>query len=110
MRYAIFINANANLLWGKRMTENELVKLMDEYMGNSGYYMKPRIESDRSSFFMAKGSALASDVHKSFDAINDALGEKENKEPQLFSGTPIVECAVCADVPNLSTIDCDDEL
>ena len=92
------------------MTENELVKLMDEYMGNSGYYMKPRIDGDKTSFFMAKGSALASDVQKSFGSIGDALGEKEDKEPQLFSGTPKVECAVCADVPNLSTIDCADVL
>lgn len=92
------------------MTENELVKLMDEYMGNSGYYMKPRVNSDTASFFMAKGSASASDVRKSFNTIGDALGEKKEKEPQLFSGTPKVECAVCADVPNLSTIDCDDEI
>lgn len=88
------------------MTENDLVKLMDEYMGNSGFYMKPRVDSDKTSFFMAKGSASASDVRKSFDAVSDALGEKENKEPQIFAGTPKVECAVCADVPNLSDIDC----
>ena len=90
------------------MTENELVKLMDEYMGSSGYYMKPRIDNDKTSFFMAKGPALASDVRKSFHAVGDALGEKEDKDPQLFSGTPKPECAVCADVPNLSDIDCDD--
>ena len=50
------------------MTENELVKLMDEYMGNSGFYMKPRVDNDRTSFYIAKGSASASDVQKSFDA------------------------------------------
>ena len=92
------------------MTENELVKLMDEYMGKSGYYMKPNMTNDKTSFFMAKGPAMASDVQKSFDTVHDALGQKEDKELQLFSGTPIVECAVCADVPNLSTIDHDDEL
>lgn len=91
------------------MTENELVKLMDEYMGKSGYYMKPNMTNDKNSFFMAKGPAMASDVRKSFDTVHDALGQKEEKELQLFSGTPIVECAVCADVPNLSTIDHDDE-
>ena len=51
------------------MTENELVKLMDEYMGNSGFYMKPRVDNDKTSFFIAKGAASASDVQKSFDAI-----------------------------------------
>ena len=51
------------------MTENELVKLMDEYMGNSGFYMKPRVDNDRTSFYIAKGSASASDVQKSFDAV-----------------------------------------
>lgn len=92
------------------MTENELVKLMDEYMGKSGYYIKPNMANDKTSFFMAKGPAMASDVQKSFDAVHDALGQKEDKKLQLFSGTPIVECAVCADVPNLSTIDHDDDL
>lgn len=91
------------------MTEKELVKLMDEYMGNSGYYMKPKVEDDKVSFFMAKGEALASDVQKSFDAIDNALGQKEEKELQIFSGTPKVECAVCADVPNISTIDREEE-
>lgn len=51
------------------MTENELVKLMDEYMGNSGFYMKPRVDNDRTSFYIAKGAASASDVQKSFDAV-----------------------------------------
>lgn len=91
------------------MTEKELVKLMDEYMGNSGYYMKPKVEDDKVSFFMAKGPASASDVQKSFDAIDNALGQKEEKELQIFSGTPKVECAVCADVPNISTIDREEE-
>ena len=50
------------------MTENELVKLMDEYMGNSGFYMKPRVDNDKTSFFIAKGAASASDVQKSFDS------------------------------------------
>lgn len=92
------------------MTELELVKLMDEYMGNSGYYMKPKLDGDKTSFFMAKGPASAGDVHKSFDAVDGAFGEREDKEPELFSGTPRVECAVCADVPNLSDIDYDDEM
>ena len=62
------------------MTEDELVKLMDEYMGNSGFYMKPKVDSDKTSFFIAKGTASASDVQRSFDAIGirtDAPNQSE---------------------------------
>ena len=87
------------------MKENDLVQLLDSYMGNDGYYMKPRMEDNESSFFMAKGPAASGDVEKSFSGIKEALGDKKEKEPQLFTGTPKVECAVCADVPNLFELD-----
>ena len=76
--YAIFINiyvmrvvnyVNQRKTGDRKMTENELVKLMDEYMGNSGFYMKPRVDDEKTSFFIAKGTAMASDVQKSFDAV-----------------------------------------
>ncbi len=91
------------------MRENDLVQLLDSYMGNDGYYMKPRIEDNESSFFMAKGPAASGDVKRSFSEIKEALEDKKEKEPQLFAGTPKVECAVCADVPNLFELDRDDE-
>lgn len=70
------------------MTENELVKLMDEYMGNSGFYMKPKVDSDKTSFFIARGSASASDVQKSFDAIGvrtDAPNQSEADYVKVLS-------------------------
>ncbi|MCM1188336.1 MAG: hypothetical protein NC541_03455 [bacterium] len=81
------------------------MKLLDSYIGNDGYYMKPRIADDEESFFMAKGPATSGDVKKSFQKSQETLGERKEKNPQLFSGTPKVECAVCADVPNLFALD-----
>ena len=49
------------------MKEDDLVRLMDVYMGYGGYYMKPQIEEDgKSSFFIAKDTAKSSDVGASF--------------------------------------------
>lgn len=88
------------------MKEDDLVRLMDAYMGCDGYYMKPKIEEDgKSSFFIAKDTAKSSDVDASFELIKETVGTKEEKELQIFTGTPKVECAVCADVPNLMDID-----
>ena len=91
------------------MKEDDLVRLMDAYMGCEGFYMKPKLEEDgRSSFFIAKDMAKSSDVEASFELVKDAIGTKEEKELQIFTGKPKVECAVCADVPNLMDIDTDE--
>lgn len=87
------------------MQENELVKLLDSYMGNDGYYIKPKIADNENSFFLAKGPAKSGDVKRSFNEAQGVLGERKEKDTQLFSGTPKVECAVCADVPNLFELD-----
>ena len=88
------------------MKEHDLVRLMDAYMGCEGFYMKPKIEEDgRSSFFIAKDMAKSSDVEASFELVKEAIGTKEEKELQIFTGKPKVECAVCADVPNLMDVD-----
>ena len=90
------------------MKEDDFVRLMDAYMGCEGFYMKPKIEEHgRSSFFIAKDMAKSSDVDASFELIKEAIGTKEEKELQIFTGTPKVECAVCADVPNLTDVDTD---
>ena len=92
------------------MEEEDLVRLMDTYMGCDGYYMKPKIEEDgKSSFFIAKDSAKSSDVGACFELIEEAIGIKEEKELQVFTGRPKVECAVCADVPNMMDIDSEDK-
>ena len=92
------------------MKEEDLIRLMDTYMGCDGYYMKPKIEEDgKSSFFIAKDTAKSSDVGAGFELVREAIGEKEEKELQLFTGQPKVECAVCADVPNLMEIDSDNQ-
>ena len=88
------------------MKEDDLMRLMDAYMGCEGFYMKPKIERDgRSSFFIAKDMAKSSDVDSSFKLVKEAIGTKEEKELQIFIGKPKVECAVCADVPNLMDVD-----
>lgn len=90
------------------MKEEDLVRLMDAYMGCEGYYMKPKIEENgKSSFFIAKDTAKSSDVEASFELVKEAVGIKEEKDLQIFTGSPKVECAVCADVPNLTDIDSD---
>ena len=88
------------------MKEDDLVRLMDAYMGCEGFYMKPKIEEDgKSSFFIAKDMAKLSDVDASFELVKEAIGTKEDKELQIFTGKPKIECAVCADVPNLTDVD-----
>ncbi len=90
------------------ISEEDLIRLMDAYMGCDGYYMKPQIEDNgKSSFFIAKDTAKSSDVGASFELVKEAIGIKEEKELQVFTGEPKVECAVCADVPNLMDIDSD---
>ena len=92
------------------MKEDDLVRLMDAYMRCDGYYMKPKIEKDgKSSFFIAKDTAQSSDVGASFEIVKEAIGIKEEKEVQVFTGQPRVECAVCADVPNLTDVDLENE-
>ena len=91
------------------MKEDDLIRLMDAYMGCDGFYMKPKIEEvGRSSFFIAKDMAKSSDVEASFELVKEAIGTKEEKELQIFTGKPKVECAVCADVPNLMDVDTDE--
>lgn len=87
------------------MNSGELVKLLDSYIGNDGYYIKPKISGSETSFFMAKGSASSGDVEKSFETVREVLSDRAEKETQLFDGIPKVECAVCADIPNLSLSD-----
>ena len=63
------------------MKEDDLVRLMDAYMGCEGFYMKPKIEEDgRNSFFIAKDMAKSSDVDASFELVKEAIGTKEDKE------------------------------
>ena len=91
------------------MKEDDLVRLMDAYMGCEGFYMKPKIEEyGRSSYFIAKDMAKSSDVDASFKLVKEAIGTKREKELQIFTGQPKVECAVCADVPNLMDVDIDE--
>ncbi len=43
-------------------------------------------------------------MRNSFEAVADALGDKIGKKAEIFVAQPTVECAVCADVPNLMEI------
>lgn len=88
------------------MKEDDLISFIDSYMECDGYYVKPKIdENGKNSFFMAKDNAKSSDVNASFELVKDSIGDKEEKETQVFTGKPRVECPVCADVPNVMDID-----
>lgn len=87
------------------MRESDVVKLIDGYMGNGGYYIKPKISDSETGFFMAKGQASASDVEKSFDLVSEALGNRTEQDARLFEAFSEPQCAVCADIPNLFDID-----
>lgn len=88
------------------MSKEELVRLMDAYMGCGGYYMKPKTdENGNAGFFIANDNASSSDVSASFKEVTQSVGEREEKNAQLFTGEPTVECAVCADIPNITDID-----
>lgn len=90
------------------MNKEDLVRLMDAYMGCEGYYMKPKTDKNgEMSFFIAQGDASSTDMNAGFETVKDAIGTKEERPPQVFAGEPRVECAVCADIPNLSDIDSD---
>ena len=43
------------------------------------------------------------------ELVKDVIGIKEEKELQVFTGNPKVECDFCADVPNLIDIDSENE-
>ena len=92
------------------ITADELVKMMDEYMGSGGYYMKPKVEADgKSGFYMAKDQASSSAVDRSLKHVEGSVGEKEQQPAQVFTGKPGITCAMCADIPNLMDIVDEDE-
>ena len=61
------------------MKIDELVALLDTYTAAGGYYIRPNISSDESSFFMAKGPATAADVRESFAAAGEGIGQRADK-------------------------------
>lgn len=88
------------------MKEEDLVKLMDNYMGSGGFYMKPSTEEDgKNSFLVGGGDAKLSDVEKSFEIVKEEIGEKKKRNAKIFSGNPGVDCTACASIPNISDID-----
>lgn len=81
------------------MKEEDLVKLMDEYMGNGGYYVKPQIdEGGNSSFLVGNDDTKIPNV-ENFEAV------KEEKITKIFASDPGIDCVACANIPNISDID-----
>lgn len=87
------------------MKIDELVALLDTYTAAGGYYIRPNISSDESSFFMAKGPATAADVRESFAAAGEGIGQRADKAAEAFASEARVVCAICCNVPNLSDTD-----
>lgn len=84
---------------------DELIALLDHYTASIGYSIKPRMNEDENSFFMAKGPATSADVRASSRAAGDAFGSRSDNDAHTFSGDEVVECAICCNVPNLSDTD-----
>ena len=81
------------------MKEEDLVKLMDEYMKNDGYYVKPQMdENGKSSFLMGNDDIKIPNV-ENLEAV------KEEKEVKIFASNPGIDCMACASIPNISDID-----
>lgn len=68
------------------MNSDELIKLLDGYMGNDGGYIKPIIENGESNFV--------------YDNAACTLNEKR-EDAEVFNSTPKVACAMCGDIPNI---------
>lgn len=73
--------------------EEELVRFLDEYMGNNGQYMKPKVNAEGEvSFLMAKEGVK-------MEALN------QEKETSVFTDGEGTECITCADIPNIANYD-----
>ena len=90
--------------------EEDLIRLLDEYMSGDGRSIKPQIdENGEVTFFTARDNAVSSAVRDGFMVVEDELGEKQEREAELFSSESSEECPTCASIPNMSFDDWDDE-
>ena len=85
------------------LKEDDLMKLLDEYMSKGGTFMKPTVNEDGAyNFLIGKDDSKAEAANQSVEILEGIIQKKENK---LFSAKSKIECINCGDIPNLDDID-----
>ena len=86
-----------------KLKEDDLMKLLDEYMSKGGTYMKPTVNENGSyNFLIGKDDSKAEAANKSMEILEGIIEKEENK---VFSADSKIECVNCSDIPNLDDID-----
>lgn len=68
----------------KKITEDELIKMLDSFMGKGGGSVKPLVSEDGKCTFLTPKN------------------EDDEEETKLFTGDVDSECVSCANIPNLT--------
>lgn len=63
------------------MTTEDLVNLMDDYMNNGGYYLKPKLEDERDGYFLAMGNPEGINVPR---ITGKVTGEADDQGTERF--------------------------
>ena len=86
-----------------KLNEDDLMKLLDEYMSKGGTFMKPTVNENGSyNFLIGKDDSKTETAEQSVELLEKIIEKQENK---LFSANATIECVNCADIPNLDDID-----
>lgn len=85
------------------LKEEDLMKLLDEYMSKGGTFMKPTVNENGSyNFLIGRDDSKAEAADQSIEILEEIIEKKENK---LFTANATIECVNCSDIPNLDDID-----
>ena len=85
------------------LKEEDLMKLLDEYMSKGGTFMKPTVNEEGTyNFLIGKDDSKAEAANQSMDILEGIIRKEEN---QLFTANAKIECINCSDIPNLEDID-----
>lgn len=90
-----------------KMSVDDLVKLLDSFSEKGGASIKPQFENDKAKFVVGNGETLSPGMKKTVDELSDILVEQESKDNEIFVADTNNNCAACANIPNLSTVDSD---
>lgn len=90
-----------------KMSVDDLVKLLDSFSEKGGASIKPQFEDNKAKFVVGNGETLSPGLKKTVDELSDILVEEENKDNEIFVSEASSNCAACANIPNLSTVDSD---
>ena len=91
------------------MNADDLIKLLDSFSKKGGTSIKPQFEDGKTNFIVGNGETLTAGVKKSVEELSDYLVAEEQKNPDVFIPEDSANCASCANIPNMSAIDFDQE-